>query len=420
MTHLLVERFHVGLRWEPLLGLERESKEIRTLLARRSVSRYAVFAGEMGARTLGLVHDEAEPGAEPLHATYSFLCLVGMVLKQRSFLFVHPHPDDPNKVVLVGVRDDRPELDDVFDAVQASAAIGRFLAGGGLSEVTVAGMATAALPNLVIDKAISIEELLAGAAQRDLKQIAIASTKSSASFKVKPLPVMLFVAVAIVGAATAWWATSEDELEVPIVDATQTFQDRLTRALLAETTDGGSRFVRAVETAVRNIPIDVHGWRAMTITCGDTQCVVDRRRQVGADATAMLATLTNVKLEGLDRAVETVALDMATPEAIDVHPISESEFSSRTAARMQTLGDYGMTPVLEPASPIIPVPASVASAASLSIAKRGAWSLAGDLAFLDSMTGLVVQSGNMVLKSLQIDVAAAQPSFTAKGYYYVE
>lgn len=426
VSQLLFEKFRVGLRWEPLLGLERESKEIRTLLARRSVTRYAVFAGEMGARTLGLVQakpgpePEPGPGPGPQASTYSFLCTVAAALKQRSFLFVHPHPDDPTQVILASVRDDRPELDDIFDAAQATAAVGRFLGGGGLSEVMVAGMDCACLPNLVINKAISLEELLTGAAQDDLKQFAIASLKAPISFKFKPLPAALLLAVFIAVGATAWWAMSDDELEMPAIDMTHTFQSRLTRALLAETSVGGPRFARAVEDAVRNVSVDVHGWRAMTITCGDTQCVVDRRRQVGADATAMLATLKGVRLEGLDQALEIVPLPIQDAQVPDVYPTSKAEFSSRTAARMQLLGDYGLAPTLEEAQPIVPVPASVASAASLTIVKRGSWSLGGDLAFLDSMTGMIVQSENMVLKSLQVDLAAAQPSFTAKGYYYVE
>ena len=417
MTQLLDNRLHVGLRWEPLLGLEREAKEIRTLLARRSITRYVVYAGEMGARSLGLL--QADSGAEPQHPTYSFLCLVGAALKQKSFLFVHPHPDDAAKVVLVGVRDDRPELDDIYDAAQAPAAIERFLAAGSLSDITIAGVATSAAPHLVIDKPQALEDLLSGAEQRDLKPFAITHLKPPVSLRNKLLSVGLF-AVVIVAALAARSLTADDASQLPVINPTHTFESRLNRALLAETADGGSSFVRAVEAAVRNIPVDVNGWRAVTIKCGDTQCVVDRRRQVGADATAMLGALENVKLKGLDQAIETVRLARFNSNVSDVRPISETSFSARTAARMQQLGDYGLTPTLGGASPIIPLPASVSSAASLNIVKRGIWSLGGDLAFLDSMTGLITQSGNMVLKSLQIDVAAARPSFTAKGFYYVK
>lgn len=418
MTHVIAEKFCVGLRWEPLLGLEREVKEIRTLLARRAVSRYAIYEGEMGARSLGLA--PAELAADATQRLYALLCLLGATLKQKSFLFVHPHPDDESKMILAGVRDDRPELDGVFDTAQASAAVGSFLAAGSLSGIVVAGAACAHLPTLAIEHVLPLSDLLAGAAKRDLERIAITSMKPLVSRRMKgSLAAVLAVAVITFG-LLALQTGHEEVSETPTYNLAESFQNRLNQALLAETSHGGTHFVQAVESTVRSIPVDVHGWRAMRIDCGDSRCVVSRHRQTGADTTALLDEMQNVKLEGLDRAVENVPLFLQRPAAGDVQPISETAFSARTAARMQQLGDLGMAPKLTLASPIIPVPDAMSSAASINIIKRGVWSLAGDLAFLDSLTTLIAQSGNMVLKGLHIDLAAPEPSFNAEGYYYVD
>jgi hypothetical protein len=185
------------------------------------------------------------------------------------------------------------------------------------------------------------------------------------------------------------------------------------------------------------------GWRPATIDCNVTRCEIQWRRQEGGTFDLLLSQRPNAQIVDLDNAREIMTPADTTapapkrvaatpvgnaPQAPDdeddgdarVTPVPRTQFLRSAGARLQSLGDYGMDISLSMPSPLVNVPPGVAARSDVPppIAK-GEWKMAGHLAFMDSVAGLMMRAGNMSLRELKIVLDDSKPVFSAQGTYYV-
>ena len=284
MSQTISGRFAVCLQWEPLLGLEREAREIRNLTQSRGATHYVVFAGELGARTLGLA-TAAQPSPDEGPALYALAPLVASGTAHKSFLFVHPHPDDPDTLIVIGVREDRPDLDLLVSSVEAAATLQRYLKEKDGALVEMIGDWPHMPAELTLTETVSLNELIDKAARGKLSDFALAPSKRP-SFRPQRNHVIAALAVAVIGVAgVAWYLQPEKVVEV---DPVESFMTRLQRTLAMDTAQGGASHAAALQETINNIVVDMHGWRVQRVVCEKTQCTLSRTRSAGADVQALL------------------------------------------------------------------------------------------------------------------------------------
>ena len=103
-----------------------------------------------------------------------------------------------------------------------------------------------------------------------------------------------------------------------------------------------------------------------------------------------------------------------------VTPVPRNQFLRTAGARLQALGDYGMDIALTMPEPLVPVPPGVTSRDDVPPPlSKGEWTMAGHLAFVDSVAGLMMRAGNMSLSELKVVIDDGKPVFSAQGTYYV-
>lgn len=441
MTRALSNHLVVGAQWETLIGLQKEPTEIRGLARSRDASHFAVADDGSGTRTVGLMSLPAAVKGEAVPDRYALAAVLGQMVEAPNAAFVHADPDDPASAVFVTLRDRRPEVDTVLPLAHLSARLAGWRAEVE-GPVKIVGSALDDLPPP--DIPLTLDDIASHARRERPADARLQLVR-------KPLPMRelviaaagLLIVAGLGGAGWIGWSWYDDmqkqkQADANRVDPVDAYKQALARAIAAEPFSSGASYAQRVQYAVQTLPSSAGGWRPATIDCNAERCNIDWLRKEGGTFDLLLSQRPSAQIVDLDHAKEVMTIASAgtagdaiandegatasASEDIDAHvtPIPRNQFLRTAGARLQSLGDYGMDISLTMAEPLVKPPASVASRQDVPppIAK-GEWQMAGHLAFLDSVAGLMMRAGNMSLRELRIDIGDGKPVFTAQGTYYV-
>ncbi|MDM8354622.1 type 4b pilus protein PilO2 [Pandoraea communis] len=450
MTRILSNRLVVGAQWETLIGLQKEPTEIRGLARSRDASHYAVADDGVGTRTVGLFSLAPSIKGQSAPELYALGAVLGAMVDAPNVAFVHPDPDDLSAAFFVTLRDRRPELDLVVPASELRARMEQWAAeieGG----ITIAGIAP--LNGSGADVALTLDDIAAQAAKdpsHDARLQVVRKPLPARQLKIAAISLAMLSLVCVAG----WWGWDwyEEREKAKLaaanqVDPVDAYRRALARAIAAEPFSTGASYARRVQSAVQSLPASAGGWRPASIECRGNQCEIQWRRQEGGTFDLLLSQRPNARIVDLDNASETITpADTVAPvsgqaksmpvsasaeglaeneDEVDdgearVTPVPRTQFLRTAGARLQSLGDYGMDISLSMPQPLVQAPTSVTARSDVPppIAK-GEWKIAGHLAFVDSVAGLMMRAGNMSLHELTIVIDDTKPVFSAKGTYYV-
>jgi hypothetical protein len=454
MAHALANGLVVGAQWETLIGLQKEMAEIRSLARSRDASHYVVADDGAGTRTVGLLSlGVAADVAVPV-AQYALAALIGALVDGPNVAFIHPDPDNSANAFFVTLRDRRPELDMAIPASQLKRRLEQWC-----SEiegpVKVAGVSCLDLPQA--DVALTLDDVLASLQKDASADARLKPVRTSLPVRQVRIAATAIVALALVGGAGLWaWSwydgmQQERRARANQVDPIEAYRQALARAIAAEPFSTGASYARRLQHAVQRLPADAGGWRPASIDCKGDRCEIDWRRSEGGTFDLLLSQRPDARIVDLDHASETLTLANDAPlpaqtapassavasgaasaaeaSAVDaaeddgdagVTPVPHHQFLRTAGARLQALGDYGMDISLTMPAPLTPVPPGVAARRDVPPPiLKGQWTMAGHLAFFDSVAGLMMRAGNMSLVELKIVIDDGKPVFSAKGTYYV-
>lgn len=430
MTRALSNHLVVGAQWETLIGLQKEPTEIRGLARSRDASHFAVADDGSGTRTVGLMLLPVAAKGEMVPDRYALAAVLGQMVDGANVAFVHADPDDPSAAVFVTLRDRRPDVDTVLPLAHLKARLAGWTAEVE-GAVKIAGAELDDLPPP--DVPLSLDAIAEHARRERPAEARLQLVR-------KPLParelaiaaVALLMAVGLGGAGWLGWSWYDDLQQQKLaaanrVDPVDADKRSLARAIAAEPFAFGADYAQRLQSLVQALPASAGGWRPASIACNAVQCSIDWRRKEGGTFDLLLSQRPDAVIVDLDHAKEVVAIagegqDTDATDAADarVTPIPRNQFLRTAGARLQALGDYGMDISLTMAEPLVKPPPAAAAGQDVppSIAK-GEWQMAGHLAFLDSVAGLMMRAGNMSLREVKIDIGDGKPVFTAQGTYYV-
>ncbi|UDM18988.1 hypothetical protein [Vogesella sp. XCS3] len=429
MSRVLFGNLVIELQWENLLGLNKESDEVRELAAGRNGSKqYLVVQNALGSRVAGLADLAAN-----VRKT-EFFALAGLlraVTDDQNIVFLHTDPDDISNFVFIAIQDGKPESDRVLPRAAAIDAAIDFIQKIGAG-VTILGD--------IDDSQIQVTRHV------NLEDIATSLTDEEKSgYKLNPLPskgfgglLLLIVALSILGGGYWWWAdVAEKEAQAKIAEATAAQPDpvveykaQLQNALKLEPLSSGVAYAKAVETIILGLPSEVGGWKVNRLLCKEKTCMVIWVRREGGTFETILAQRQNTQFQDMNTAVENITFFDSPGSGNEVSPVSRELFYMKAGVRMQTLEDAGkqiekdkklMNISLSKLEPIAPLPVSLKRRSkSVEVISKGDWSMKGHLAFIDSVSGLMAQAGNMSLTEVSVVLDEKSPEFTAQGKFYVK
>lgn len=458
MTRALANHLVVGAQWETLIGLQKEPTEIRGLAKSRDASHFAVADDGSGTRTVGLMSLPAAAKGEAVPDRYALAAVLGQLVEAPNVAFVHADPDDPTSAVFVALRDRRPEVDTVVPLAQLKARLSGWTAEVE-GPVTIAGMALGDLPSP--DVPLSLNDIASHTRRERPAEARLQLVRKPLPTRELAIAAVAFAIVAGLGGA-GWFAWSwyddvqkQKQADANRVDPVTAYKRALARAIAAEPFASGASYALRVQHAVQALPASAGGWRPAVIDCNAERCNIDWLRKEGGTFDLLLSQRPSAQIVDLDHAKEVMTI--ASEESVDsvdsadeaiasddgsntasdptdpagatdpsdgidarVTPIPRNQFLRTAGARLQSLGDYGMDISLTMAEPLVKPPAAASARHDVPppIAK-GEWQMAGHLAFLDSVAGLMMRAGNMSLRELKIDIGDGKPVFTAQGTYYV-
>ncbi len=447
MARILSRQLAIGAQWETLIGLQKEPAEIRSLAKSRDASFFAVFDDGVGTRTAGLFSMSEEGNAEGAPEPYALAAVLGEMVDAPNVAFLHPDPEDPDATLFITLRDHRPEVDLTVPTRHLRAGLDQWVSEVD-GPVKIVGIAPLCCP--VVDVTLTLEEIVAHVRKEQPLDARLKVVR-------KPLPVRQ-LKIASVSVATiallltaGWWGWSwyDDAQQARLaaanrVDPVDAYKQALARAIAAEPFSAGASHARRLQYAIQALPAMAGGWRPATIDCNVTRCEILWRRQAGGTFDLLLSQRPNAQIVDLDNAREimtpadtsapapgrvAVTPVANAPQALDddeddgdarVTPVPRTQFLRTAGARLQSLGDYGMDISLSMPAPLVNAPPGVAARSDVPppIAK-GEWKMAGHLAFMDSVAGLMMRAGNMSLRELKIVIDDSKPVFSAQGTYYV-
>ncbi len=448
MARLIETDLMVELEWETLLGFDKEARELRDLCHRRRANRHAVFSDEQGLRTAGLVAKDSEPNAaRPGGApVFSLAAIVSKRAAGQTLVFLHTL-DEPDSgqldaaaplAILIAIKAGRPEIDRVLPLPEAAREAQLFIES--LSgKVALFGnyslddhMAEA----MPLPVAIELSDT-----ERDAALIVpLGSRVRSAGGRFGArsgtarlsLPTAILIGlIAIGGGAFTWmlWPDSPPPITASTaaapVDPLVQYQSDVKQRLSTELQAPSHQDVAQIQLLLVGTPLEVAGWRAQQLQCEARQCTVVWIRGKGGTLSGLLLERpgTVVREDNFDQAHEIIHLE-ADETLSPITLRKRKTFFDIAGARTSKLRDYGMQAQIGAPVPLIPPPATVVPAASgasgAQIVAKGPWTMAGHLAFIDSVAGLMKRTGNMSLKELIIDTDPAKPRFNASGEFYVE
>ncbi|MGI4984145.1 MAG: hypothetical protein ACRYGL_12605 [Janthinobacterium lividum] len=434
----------VELNWETLLGVDRERREIGDLCARRGASHHVVFTDEFGLRTVGLVardafHADSGPGPDPGRGSgaeaapaYALAGILASRSDARPLVFLHTLDDAENHVVVIAVKAGRPEIDRVLPLADAQREAERFIE-------TLDEPCRLCGTHPVPGKAAEPMPLPSGATLSDAERSAYRITRLQTGFtRHVPTPrarrALAFAALALVligpgaGVTKRFWrrpdaptaprATAPDPLALHRQHAART----LARELAAP---GHAPAMRMV-ALLQDLPIAPARWRMSRMTCADDGCTVLWRRRPGGTLDGLLDArpAAHPVEEDIDQATERIALPDHPAPAFALTLQKREHFYRIANSRAQRLRDAGLAMAFEPTTPIVTPPSGVtlpaSVAAAVAIPAKGAWTMSGHLAFVDSVPGLLGRTGNMRVRELVIEIEPPPVRFRAAGEFYVE
>lgn len=452
MGRALSNHLVVGAQWETLIGLQKEMAEIRSLARSRDASHFVVIDDGAGTRTVGLVSlpahaaDGTEPGGPAL------ACLLGALVDGPNVAFLHPDPDDPAMILFVTLRDRRPELDLSVPAEQIRPRLEQWCAEVD-GPVKIAGVQRANLPHA--DVVLTLDDIVASSGHEALAQARLKPVRKALPTRAIRLAGGVLVMLLVVAAAGWWgWRWYDDAQQAKRaaanrVDPIEAYRQALARAIAAEPFSAGASYARHVQRVVQQLPANAGGWRPASIDCKAQRCEIDWRRREGGTFDLLLSQRPDARIVDLDHARETVSIapdeahaastvvaslgaakgDASARNEIEsleddgearVTPVPRNQFLRTAGARLQALGDYGMDIALTMPEPLVPVPPGVTSRDDVPPPlSKGEWKMAGHLAFVDSVAGLMMRAGNMSLSELKVVIDDGKPVFSAQGTYYV-
>ncbi|MFJ2994324.1 type 4b pilus protein PilO2 [Pandoraea sp. NPDC087047] len=451
MARILANQLAIGAQWETLIGLEKELTEIRTLARSRDASHYAVADDDAGTRTAGLfsLPDVAPtPDASP---PYALAAALTALVDAPNVAFVHPDPDDPAASLFVTLRDRRPQLDRVVPAAEVRALLEQW--GSEIDgAVQIAGIAPLSCPGA--DVTLSLDDIVAYVRKERPRDGRLSVVRKRLPARQVKIAAVVFATVTMIGGAGWWgWSWYDEREQAKLaaanrVDPVDAYKSSLARAIAAEPFSAGASYARRLQAAIQTLPASAGGWRPAGIDCDTRQCEIRWQRQEGGTFDLLLSHRPQAQIVDLDNATEVLipsALPAATAapaptsgsvvrvddkgfedlEDFDdgdarVTPVPRAQFLRSAGARLQSLGDYGMDISLSMPTPLVNAPPAVTARPDVPppIAK-GEWKIAGHLAFIDSVAGLMMRAGNMSLQELKVVIDDNKPVFTAQGTYYV-
>ncbi|QHE90552.1 type 4b pilus protein PilO2 [Pandoraea fibrosis] len=450
MTRILSNQLVVGAQWETLIGLQKEPTEIRGLARSRDASHYAVADDGAGTRTAGLFSLDLSVNVQSGLEWYALGAVLGEMIDAPNVAFVHPDPDDASAMVLVTLRDRRPELDLIVPTSELGTRLEQWAAEIE-SGIKIVGVAP--LNGSGVDLTLTLDDIAAQVRKeppRDARLLAVRKPLPARKLK---LAAISLAALSLLSMAGWWgWSWYEAQQQAKLaaanrVDPVDAYRSALARAIAAEPFSAGASYARRVQYAVQSLPASAGGWRPASIECRGDRCEIQWRRQEGGTFDLLLSQRPNAQIVDLDNAREIMtpadtlppvsAPARAMPVATDaegladnedevddgdarVTPVPRTQFLRTAGARLQSLGDYGMDISLSMPQPLVQAPQAVTTRSDVPppIAK-GEWKMAGHLAFVDSVAGLMMRAGNMSLHELTIVIDDTKPVFSARGTYYV-
>lgn len=453
MTRILTNQLVVGAQWETLLGLQKEPTEIRGLARSRDASHFAVADDGAGTRTVGLFAMDPAITGQSVPERYALGAVLGAMVDAPNVAFLHPDPDNASATLFITLRDRRPELDLVMPAAEVAARLEQWAAEIE-GKITIAGIAPLSCGGA--DVALTLDDIakqMHGDVPQDARLREVRKPLPARQLKIAALS---FATLCLVGGAGWWgWSWYDDMQQAKLaaanqVDPIDAYKQALARAIAAEPFSAGASYVRRLQYAIQSLPASAGGWRPAAIACNTHACEIQWRRQEGGTFDLLLSQRPNAQIVDLDNATEMMtppdtlvpvskpvttasAANAATALADDedvsddgddgdarVTPVPRTQFLRTAGARLQSLGDYGMDISLSMPKPLVNAPPGAAGRSDVPppIAK-GEWKMAGHLAFVDSVAGLMMRAGNMSLRELTIVIDDTKPVFSAQGTYYV-
>lgn len=453
MARILSKQLAVGAQWETLIGLQKEPAEIRGLAKSRDASFYAVSDDGVGTRTAGLFSMPAAANVEGVFEPYALAAILGELVDAPNVAFLHPDPEDPEATLFITLRDHRPEADLTVPTSHLRAGLDQWL-----SEVEgpvkLVGIAPLCCP--VVDVTLTLDEIAAHVRKEQPLDARLKVVRKPLPARQMKIAAVSVAAISLLFAAGWWgWSWYDDAQQAKLaaanrVDPVDAYKQALTRAIAAEPFSAGASHARRIQYAIQSLPAMAGGWRPVAIDCDVSRCEIQWRRQEGGTFDLLLSQRPNAQIIDLDHAREImtpadttapapkrvaltpVANTSDSPESVDdaeedaddgdarVTPVPRTQFLRSAGARLQSLGDYGMDISLSMPSPLVIAPPGVAARRDVPppIAK-GEWKMAGHLAFMDSVAGLMMRAGNMSLRELKVVIDDNKPVFSAQGTYYV-
>ncbi|GAB3629487.1 hypothetical protein PTE30175_01191 [Pandoraea terrae] len=459
MAKLLPHGLVAGLRWETLIGLEKESVEIRALAARRDADQFVVVGDDDVNRTVGLAKLPAEalapasgkPRSQPMPYV-SLAAALCRMLPSENAVFLCPDPEARAECLFVTIRDGRPDRDEVLSIAAAHDAARRFIEANETGSTIVCGVvsqpigpAADAAANAEIGReareagndiwdaamtraeVVTLAQIAEFVRRAGIDDYRLSPVNQAPSLRLIGIGVAIVAVVAVVIAGGWWWWSARAEAErlriaqSQRVDPVQAYRDAVRKALAREPFDAGSAFAQAVQTYVHALPANASGWRPESIVCKAAACDIQWRRLEGGTFDKLLAQRERAVIVDINSATETMPLTLdGAPEASRVSPVPLSQFLRTAGARLQQLGDYGLDISMTMAAPIVPVPPALAKRADIAPPiLKGTWQISGHLAFLDSVKGLMQRSANLSLAQVEVQLNDEKPVFSAQGAFYV-
>ncbi|VVD64614.1 type 4b pilus protein PilO2 [Pandoraea cepalis] len=450
MTRILSNHLVVGGQWETLIGLQKEATEIRGLARSRDASHFAVADDGAGTRTVGLFSTDPVIKGQGTPERYALGAVLGAMVDAPNVAFLHPDPDNAAATLLITLREHRPELDLVVPASDVRARLEQWAAEID-GEITIAGVAPLSFG--VADVALTLEDIAKQVDQEPSREACLQAVRKPLPARQLKIAAIALVTLCLVGGAGAWgWSWYDDMQQAKRaaanrVDPVDVYKQALARAIDAEPFAAGASYARRLQYTIQALPANAGGWRPAAISCNTQDCEIQWQRQEGGTFDLLLSQRPNAQIVDLDHATEsmtpveavppvsksavaatakavaqTPADDEDDPDDGDtrVTPVPRTQFLRTAGARLQSLGDYGMDISLSMPQPLVNVPPEVARRSDVPppIAK-GEWKMAGHLAFVDSVAGLMMRAGNMSLHELTIVIDDTKPVFSAQGTYYV-
>ncbi|MBJ7263343.1 MAG: hypothetical protein JHC61_06205 [Burkholderiaceae bacterium] len=465
MAQILSEVLVAGVQWETLVGLEKESSEVRNLAVMREANHAVVLDSGQGARAVGLItlpdDDIGESRrAQPLR--YALAPIVATFIVTRAAVFVHPDPSDAGQVLFITIRDGQPELDLSLPTSQALDHLLAFvnevedpIVAGVLPQEVATGSASDEAMDKAMDKAshtgvqtdtdapacgsddsisgvwpaihtpITLDTCLRATRESDLTEFVFKRLQVHTQWK----PILRKLAYPVVASGAValcyyGWTVVDRALQPPppmpvVANPIQLFQQQHRMVLRGEPLQFGAPHAKAVQQAIAALPLRPGGWRVESVACDLRACVATWQRGVGGTFDTLLAHRPSALVQGIDAAAEILALPTEVVGQAQVEPVPLGQFLKAAGSRLHELSDYGKTVEMSLPELLLPVPPPVAQREDIRPVSKGEWALQGDLAFMDSLPGLLARTGNMALVELNVLVHDDKPHYMAKGTYYV-